>query len=171
MRSIRVALAQVNPTVGDLSGNAAIIEDAMSRAAGLGADLVLLPELALTGYPPEDLLLRPSFVSANLDRLHDLARASTDVAAIVGFVDRSSDGALHNAAAVLCGGRVRGVYHKVRLPNYGVFDEKRYFEPGDSYPLFEIRGVRVGVVVCEDAWIPDGPVKRLAEAGAEVIAD
>ncbi|TMK54217.1 MAG: NAD+ synthase [Actinobacteria bacterium] len=128
MRELRVALAQVNPTVGDLSGNAALIKDYFARAFEGGADIVAFPELAITGYPPEDLLLKPSFVRQNLEIVRDLAKTLKGPAAVIGFVDHDKAGRLYNAAAVVAGGRVRGVYHKEELPNYGVFDEKRYFE-------------------------------------------
>ena len=169
MRALRVALAQVNPTVGDLSGNAALIKDYYSRAADAGADVVVFPELAITGYPPEDLLLKPSFVRQNFEIMRDLAKTLKNPAAVIGFIDHDEAGRLYNAAAVVAGGRVRGVYHKEELPNYGVFDEKRYFAEGTGLPLFVIRGVQIGVTVCEDAWIGDGPVQGVARNGAEVV--
>jgi NAD+ synthase (glutamine-hydrolysing) len=171
VRTLRVALAQVNPTVGDLSGNAALIKDYFARAAEAGADIVAFPELAVTGYPPEDLLLKPSFVRQNLEAVHDLASTLRGPAAVIGFVDHDEDDLLYNAAAVTAGGRLRGIYHKQELPNYGVFDEKRYFAEGTGYPLFVIHGVQVGVTVCEDAWIGDGPVQGVARAGAEVVVN
>ena len=169
MRELRVALAQVNPTVGDLSGNAALIKDYFARAVEGGVDIVAFPELAITGYPPEDLLLKPSFVRQNLEIVRDLAKTLKGPAAVIGFVDHDKAGRLYNAAAVVAGGRVRGVYHKEELPNYGVFDEKRYFAEGTGLPLFVIRGVQIGVTVCEDAWIGDGPVQGVARNGAEVV--
>src|SRR5256886_9673230 len=131
MAAVRIALAQVNPTVGDLEGNRWLIERAIGDARAAGADLVALPELAVTGYPPEDLVLRPSFVADNLRTLEDLAPAVTGITAVVGFVDRDGDRIFH-AAAVIAGGRVVGGYHKHLLPNYGVFAEQRYFTPGDQ---------------------------------------
>jgi len=169
VRALRVALAQVNPIVGDLSGNAALIKEWCARATDAGADVVAFPELAVTGYPPEDLLLKPSFIKQNLATVRDLAKVLKGPAAVIGFVDRDEVGRLYNAAAVISGGRVRGVYHKQELPNYGVFDEKRYFAEGDELPLFVIRGIQIGVTVCEDAWIGDGPVQGVARYGAEVV--
>ncbi|HEY7417835.1 MAG TPA: NAD+ synthase, partial [Ktedonobacteraceae bacterium] len=167
---LRVALAQVNMTVGDLEGNAAKIQLWMKRAHEAGAHVVCFPELALTGYPPEDLLLKPGFVAANLRKLQELVQASRDLpglVAVVGFVDRDQD--IYNAAAVIHGGRLAGVYHKHYLPNYGVFDELRYFQAGKESPVFDIYGVHVGVNICEDIWYPSGPLPRQAFAGAEVI--
>ena len=169
MRALRVALAQVNPTVGDLQGNAALIADYFARAAEAGADVVAFPELAVTGYPPEDLLLKPSFVKQNMAIVRDLAKRLKGPAAVIGFVDRDNVGRLYNAAAMIASGRLRGVYHKQELPNYGVFDEKRYFAEGTDFPLFVVRGVQVGLTVCEDAWVGDGPVRGVAREGAEVV--
>ena len=167
---LRVALAQVNVTVGDLSGNAQKIRAAMQTASSEGAHIVCLPELALTGYPPEDLLLKPGFVDANLralDELVEASRAFPGLTAVVGFVDRDHD--IYNAAAVISEGKLAGVYHKHYLPNYSVFDEDRYFQPGRKAPLFLIHGVHVGINICEDIWYPTGPLTQQAFAGAEVI--
>jgi NAD+ synthase (glutamine-hydrolysing) len=164
---VRIALAQVNPTVGDLEGNARLIIEWMDRARGLGADIVCFPELAITGYPPEDLVLKPSFVRDNLAQLKAVAKASTGISAVVGFVDE--DGPIFNAAAFLHDGEVKAIDHKVFLPNYGVFDEKRYFEPGHSCPIIEWNGVRIGLSVCEDCWFPSGPMAWQAHHGAEVL--
>jgi NAD+ synthase (glutamine-hydrolysing) len=170
MRTLRLALAQVNPTVGDLSGNVALMRRWLAKAERAEADLAVFPELAVTGYPPEDLVLKPSFVEETLRQLKALAAGVGETAVVAGFVDRTDRG-LHNAAAMLWRGGIQGVYHKAFLPNYGVFDEIRYFTPGNRYPVFVIEGVTVGISVCEDAWIGDGPVKALAEAGAEVIVN
>lgn len=167
---LRVALAQVNVTVGDLQGNQARILQAMRQAHAAGAHIVCLPELALTGYPPEDLLLKPGFVSDNQAALQGLIVASRDLpglTSVIGFVDRVHD--IYNAAAVVHEGQLVGVYHKHYLPNYGVFDENRYFQAGHRAPLFLINGVHVGVNVCEDIWYPTGPISMQAYAGAEVI--
>ncbi|MBM4415769.1 MAG: NAD+ synthase [Chloroflexi bacterium] len=170
MTVLRVALAQLNTTVGDLAGNSALILDAARHAAEAGADLVACPELALTGYPPEDLLLRAPFIAeaeAALDALAVGARGLPPL--VVGCLE--FDGQLYNAAAMLYEGRVAGRYRKHQLPNYGVFDELRYFQPGTDAPLFSIGGVHVGVTICEDVWFPGGPLRALALAGASVIVN
>jgi NAD+ synthase (glutamine-hydrolysing) len=171
MRSLRVALAQINPTVGDLPGNTQRILDAIDDAEAQACDLVAFPELAITGYPPEDLLLRRPFVHENLDALQRVQDATVGkhVTAIVGFVDLAPDA--YNAAAVLHDGHRAGVYHKQYLPNYGVFDENRYFRPGTESPVFSIAGVPVGVSICEDIWYSSGPVQAQALAGAEVVVN
>jgi NAD+ synthase (glutamine-hydrolysing) len=170
MAAIRVALAQINPTVGDLEGNRRLIERAIADARAAGADLVALPELAVTGYPPEDLVLRPSFVTDNLRTLEALAPSADGITAVVGFVDRDGD-RIFNAAAVIAGGRVKAVYHKHLLPNYGVFDEKRYFTAGEEIVGTDVAGVPVGVTICEDLWSPDGPHVACAAAGAKLIVN
>jgi NAD+ synthase (glutamine-hydrolysing) len=167
---LRVALAQVNTTVGDLVGNTRKIIASMQQAYAAGVHIVCFPELALPGYPPEDLLLKPGFVAANLRQLDEIVRASSDLpglTAIVGFVDRDHD--IYNAAAVVHAGKLAGVYHKHYLPNYGVFDEYRYFQAGNTAPIFLMHGVHVGINICEDIWYPTGPLPRQAHAGAEVI--
>ena len=164
---MRIALAQINPVVGDLEGNGRLIVDWIGRARDLGADIVCFPELAITGYPPEDLVLKPSFVRDNLAQLDRIASATKGISAVVGFVDQ--EGEIFNAAAFVHDGVVKAVYHKVFLPNYGVFDEKRYFEPGKRCPIIELDGVRVGLSVCEDCWFPSGPMAWEAHLGAEVL--
>ena len=167
MRTFRLAMAQMNPTVGDLDGNTRAILRLIDEARTRGADLVAFPEMALTGYPPEDLLLKPQFVQDSL-RFRDQVVAQTqDIAVVLGCVDR--DEHLYNAAAVACDGKLIGVYHKIYLPNYGVFDEKRYFEPGRECPVYVINGVSVGVNVCEDIWYEVGPTEVQCAAGAELI--
>jgi NAD+ synthase (glutamine-hydrolysing) len=166
--SLRVALCQLDVTVGDLEGNTEKVIAEIVRAEAAGAHLAVFPELVLTGYPPEDLLLEPGFVEGNLLALEKVAAATQRCAAVVGFVEE--DGDLYNAAAVCADGGVRGVVRKQLLPNYGVFDERRYFAPGEHREqLFSIAGVRVGVTICEDAWSPSGPVGRLGEGGAELV--
>jgi NAD+ synthase (glutamine-hydrolysing) len=167
---LRVALCQINTTVGDLDGNVDRVIAALERAEERGCDLAVLPELALTGYPPEDLLLKPGFVGDNRRALDRVARASRACAAVVGFVDVGRD--LYNAAAVCAYGQVQAVYHKRNLPNYAVFDEQRYFAPGTGVsPLVEIAGVRVGVSICEDAFSPTGPIATQAAGGAELVVN
>jgi NAD+ synthase (glutamine-hydrolysing) len=167
---LRIALAQVNVTVGDLVGNTRKIISSMQQAYAAGAHIICFPELALAGYPPEDLLLKPGFVAANLRKLDEIVDASNNFAgltAIIGFVDRDQD--IYNAAAVVHEGKLAGVYHKHYLPNYGVFDEYRYFQAGNKAPIFLIHGIHVGINICEDIWYPTGPLPRQAHAGAEVI--
>jgi NAD+ synthase (glutamine-hydrolysing) len=164
---LRVALAQVNPIVGDLEGNARLVIDWIGRAREQGADIVCFPELVLTGYPPEDLVLKRAFVRDNLKQLDLVTRATKGISVVVGFVD--DDGAIFNAAAFLQDGELQAVYHKVFLPNYGVFDEQRYFEPGHRSPIFELGATRLGVSVCEDAWYPSGPMAWEAHHGAELL--
>jgi NAD+ synthase (glutamine-hydrolysing) len=167
---LRVALCQINTTVGDLDGNVDRVLAALADAETLGADLAVFPELALTGYPPEDLLLKPGFVADNRRALDRVAAASRACAAVVGFVDAGRD--LHDAAAVCAGGKVVAIYHKQNLPNYAVFDEQRYFAPGTgTAPLIEIGGVRVGVSICEDAFSPTGPIAAQAAGGAELVVN
>lgn len=168
MARLRIAACQLNPVVGDLEGNVARILAALEQAEDAGADVAVFPELAITGYPPEDLLLKPGFVADNLEALDKLAARTGRCAAVVGFVDRQRD--LLNAAAVCAHGGVVGTYHKRLLPNYAVFDEQRYFAPGTSpLTLFDIAGVRCGITVCEDIWSPDGPMADQAAGGAELI--
>jgi NAD+ synthase (glutamine-hydrolysing) len=167
---LRVALCQINTTVGDLDGNVARVVAALAEADDQGCDLAVFPELAITGYPPEDLLLKPGFVGDNRRALEAVAQASSSCAAVVGFVDAGRD--LYNAAAVCAFGRVQAVYHKRNLPNYAVFDEQRYFAPGTgTAPLVEVAGVRVGVSICEDAFSPTGPIAAQAAGGAELVVN
>src|SRR5437764_11895981 len=168
-RVLRVALCQLNPTVGDLDGNSRKVVEWIERAREEGADLVAFPELVLTGYPPEDLLLKPSFIRDNLRALDRVVAASRGLAVIVGFVDM--DGDIYNSAAFAADGDVKGVYHKYYLPNYGVFDEERYFRRGDRSPIFVYQGVRIGVSICEDASYPTGPGSLQALNGAELLVN
>ena len=166
---VRIALGQIDTTVGDLDGNVATMADWARRATSAGADLICFPELAVTGYPPEDLVLRPEFVRDTLRALEDLASVTAGgCALLVGFVDRSDRG-LHNAAALLTGGRVAARYHKVHLPNYGVFDEARTFVPGDAACPIRLADSALGLSVCEDAWVPGLPWTSYAELGTAVI--
>ncbi len=165
---IRIALAQINSSVGDLKGNAGKVLSAITRAVRAKADIISFPELVITGYPPEDLLLKPKFVSDNIDELKRVAASVKDIVAIVGFVDRKKKD-LYNAAAIISGGRVQDVYHKAFLPNYGVFDEKRYFVPGKSSQVFGIAKTAFGVNICEDIWYLNGPAGLQAYKGAKLI--
>ena len=169
MIRLRVALAQIDPTVGDLEGNVAKICGAYDKAEAAGCDIVAFPELAITGYPPEDLVLKPGFVADNLAALGKVAKRTGRCVAVVGYVARDRD--LYNAAAVCVGGEVVGTYRKRLLPNYAVFDEARYFVPGDAsdpYELYVIGGVKVGISICEDVWSATGPLAEQAAGGAEL---
>jgi NAD+ synthase (glutamine-hydrolysing) len=195
---LRLALSQLDTVVGDIGGNVERAVAAMARAEAAGAQLVVFPELTVTGYPPEDLLLKPGFLDANLDALDEIALSSRTCAAAVGFVDVAGDGSvpeavavatgvgraaweqamrgaprlLRNALALCAGGRVLGVFHKRRLPNYGVFDEERWFAPGAGSPvLYEVGGALVGMSVCEDLWFARGPVAEQAAAGASLVVN
>ena len=167
--SLRIALAQINPTVGDLDGNAAKIREMSDRALSEGAALVVFPELTLTGYPPEDLLLKTHFLDAAGWALEELAAATEGIVTLVGFPERADD--VYNAVAVLADGRVAAVYRKMFLPNYGVFDEQRYFQAGTEPALIEVNGVPVGLTICEDIWEPGPPASAEALAGAQVIVN
>ena len=166
---MRLALCQMNATVGDLAGNAERIRAGRRAAAEAGAELVLFPELALTGYPPEDLLLREDFLTRAGAALQELASERSEPVAVVGFPERAED--VYNAAAVLAGGRVHAVYRKVYLPNYGVFDEQRYFQAGAAGAAIDIGSERVGLTVCEDIWEPGPPASEEALAGATLIVN
>ncbi|MDI6807364.1 MAG: NAD+ synthase [Candidatus Eisenbacteria bacterium] len=168
MRRLRLALAQINVTVGDLAGNSEKIVEWTQMARKAGADVVAFPELVITGYPPEDLLLKPAFVKENLKYLDVVASKTKGIVSIVGFVDKQVG--IHNALAVIHDGDVKAIYRKMYLPNYGVFDEKRYFEPGTECLVFSIDGINVGVNICEDIWHPDGPAKtEVVSGGAEIV--
>src|SRR3954453_4414450 len=169
MSRLTVALAQIDSTVGDLDGNAEKIRAGIERARNEGVQLVLFPELSLTGYPPEDLLIKTHFLRDAAERLEELAEAAEDVVALVGFPQLRDD--VYNAAAVLAEGRVQAVYRKMFLPNYGVFDEQRYFQQGVEPALIDIDGIPVGLTVCEDIWQPGPPATSEAVAGAQVIAN
>ena len=153
MRRLRIGLGQVNATVGDLEGNTRRVLDGLDRARGLGVDLVAFPELVLPGYPPEDLLFKPAFIEANLRARDDVVRASGGLTVVVGFVDRRDD--IMNAAAIAHDGALAGVYHKQYLPNYGVFDENRYFQAGTDTPVFQVGSISVSI----GAWLCVKPPK------------
>jgi NAD+ synthase (glutamine-hydrolysing) len=181
-KPLRIALAQLNPTVGDIDGNASLVADWIARAGGAGADLVVFPELTLPGYPPEDLLLKPHFLAANQQVLAQLAADVNGIVALVGFAeptgletevrhDAPKPRPAHNALAVLANGAVAAVYRKLRLPNYAVFDEARYFEPGAEPMIHAVDGVEVGLTICEDVWEPGPPASLEAQAGADLIVN
>ncbi len=170
MRNFRIALAQINLTVGDLDGNARKAIRYVEMAREARADLVAFPELTIPGYPPEDLLLKPQFLEENRRYLESVVAQSEGIAVIVGFAD-AVDAEVYNAAAVAYDGRLIDVYHKMFLPNYGVFDEDRYFRAGEACPVYVINGTSVGVNICEDIWYPVGPTVVQRAAGAEVIVN
>ena len=174
MSSIRVASAQINTTVGDISGNCDLIGDAIGEARRIGADIVAFPELAITGYPPEDLLLSQHFVRTNRSALDDLVKRCKDIAAVIGMVDFSEDRNgdikhIYNAAAIIVDRKLVAIYRKNELPNYGVFDELRYFTPGTECQIIDINGVPVGVNICEDIWVNPGSGDAQCVAGAKLI--
>jgi NAD+ synthase (glutamine-hydrolysing) len=172
---VRVALAQIDPTVGDIDGNAAKIAEWIARAEAAGAALTIFPELCVPGYPAEDLYLKRHFVAANWRAVEELARGVRGTTALVGFAEPVADGGdfrhAYNSLAVLADGAVRAVYRKNHLPNYAVFDEQRYFVPGDEPATIEVAGTRVGLTVCEDVWMPGPPASSEAAAGATLIAN
>ena len=177
-QNLRIAIAQINSTVGDLEGNRRKISGFLRMAQENAVDIVSFPELALTGYPPEDLLLKPKFITDNLEKLKELTQLVGDIIAVVGFVDRKGED-IYNAAAVIHNGQIKGIYHKMFLPNYGVFDEKRYFRAGDKPLIFSAQGgsasggrfgpIVFGVNICEDIWHINGPIKKQALSGANLI--
>jgi NAD+ synthase (glutamine-hydrolysing) len=172
---MRVALAQIDPTVGDIDGNAAKVAEWIGRAAEAGAELVVFPELCIPGYPAEDLYLKPHFVEANRRAVAELARGVSGITALVGFAEPAAGGGdfrhAHNSTAVLADGEIAAVYRKNRLPNYAVFDEQRYFIPGDEPLTIEVGATTVGLTICEDCWVPGPPGQSEADAGAKLIAN
>lgn len=170
MRTLRLGMGQINPTVGDLEGNTRKIIQYIHNAKKMDADLITFPELSIPGYPPEDLLLMPRFIDTNLECLQEVVTASESITVLVGFVDRRD--AIYNAAALIHDGALKAVYHKIHLPNYGVFDERRYFQPGREFLVFSLRGITVGVNICEDIWYPGNPTRAEAlHGGAEIIVN
>ena len=168
MRTLRLALSQLNPTVGDLDGNAQRVAENIERARAMAVDVLAFPEMVIPGYPPEDLLLKPSFIERSIERTRNLAALTRGMTVVVGTVDREMD--LFNAAAVLHDGRLVGTYRKRYLPNYGVFDENRYFMPATKSPVFVRGNTVLGVSICEDIWYPGGPVEeQVIRGGAEII--
>ena len=170
MRTFRVALAQTNLSVGDFPGNTKKIIDRIRRAQDMHADMVAFPELAIPGYPPEDLILKPQFIESNRTSLESIIEASQDIAVVVRYVD-AAGGDTHNSAAIIANGQLIATYHKIFLPTYGVFDEDRYFRAGNTSPVIMVNGTSVGVNICEDAWYAVGPTAIQRSAGAEVIVN
>ena len=167
-RQLRIAISQINVTVGDLEGNKNKIISHIESARTQGAHIVIFPELAITGYPPEDLLFKPRFLQANRQILDEIVQATDNIAAVIGFVDRQDDN--FNAAAIVCNKQLIDIYHKTYLPNYGVFDEDRYFQSGTSTHVYSLNDITFGVTICEDIWYPGGPARQQALAGdAEVL--
>jgi len=166
-RRLRIGMAQINTTVGDFSGSRQKILKIVKLARSSGVDLLTFPELAVCGYPPEDLLFKPEFIAENLKSLDKIAKESSGIDVIVGFVDDGEE--IYNAAAIIHDGKLAGVYHKIFLPNYGVFDENRYFQAGSECLVFIIGGINIGVNICEDIWYEDGPTTTQACSGAEII--
>jgi NAD+ synthase (glutamine-hydrolysing) len=166
---MRLALAQIDVTVGDVDGNAAKIRDYLARAADAGAQVAVFPELAINGYPPEDLLLKTHFLAAGREALDEVARDVGEMVALVGFAEHAED--VYNSLAVLADGRVQGIYRKMFLPNYGVFDEHRYFQVGDAPAVLRVGETTIGLTICEDIWEPGPPASDEALAGAEVIVN
>jgi NAD+ synthase (glutamine-hydrolysing) len=170
MRTLRIGLCQINTTVGDIEGNTRKILDCIARGEKMKVDLLVFPEMAVTGYPPEDLLFMPKFIEANLKAVKEIADATRSVTALVGFVDK--DGDISNAAAILHNGRFIDAYHKTFLPNYGVFDENRYFRPGKENFVFTLKSIPIGPSICEDLWYPGDPIRTQAlQGGAELIVN
>jgi NAD+ synthase (glutamine-hydrolysing) len=169
MRKLRIGMSQINTTVGDFAGNTRKITDAIAAARSLGVDLIIFPELAICGYPPEDLLFKPQFIEENLKALEKVIKQTSGIAAVVGFVDAKHD--IYNAAAIINDGKLVHIYHKIYLPNYGVFDENRYFQAGRECPVYTMFGVGIGVNICEDIWYEAGPATAQAYAGAEIIVN
>ena len=170
MRRLRLGMAQINTTVGDFVGNTRKILEAIAEARSLKVDILTFPELAVCGYPPEDLLFKPQFIAENLHCLDKVVEESLGLAVVIGFVD-SKDGDIFSAAAIINDGKLVGIYHKIYLPNYGVFDENRYFQAGKECLVYIIKGVGVGVNICEDIWHEAGPAMVQANAGAEIIVN
>jgi len=167
VKKLRLALAQINPTVGDIKENTEKIIENIEKAKKDKVDIIAFPELAITGYPPEDLLFKDEFINQNLQALKKVANYTKDIIAIVGFVDKKED--IYNAAAILHDEKIKGIYHKNHLPNYSVFDEMRYFQKGNEIVLLNIEGYKIGVSICEDIWYPENPINIQAIEGASLI--
>ena len=165
MPPVRLAIAQINPTVGDLIGNTKKIVNDIHQAKERNAHIIAIPELAVTGYPPEDLVYKPHFINANITCAHEIASETQNITAIYGFIN--ADQNIFNAAAIARDGKIVDTYHKQRLPNYGVFDEERYFTPGTKSNIHVVNGLNVAVSICEDIWYPE-PIAEQAARGAQL---
>ena len=155
MENVKIVIAQINTTVGDLKGNKEKILFCLKKADREKADLIVFPELTITGYPPEDLLLNPHFVKENIKCLREITKEVKDMVVVIGFVDEVN-GSIYNSAAIIHNKKIEYVYHKMHLPNYGVFDEKRYFKPGSDNKLIKIKDLCFSVNICEDIWVEGG---------------
>jgi NAD+ synthase (glutamine-hydrolysing) len=170
MRTLRIGLCQINTTVGDIEGNTKKILDYIAKGKKMGADLLVFPEMAVTGYPPEDLLLMPKFIDANLKAIQTIAKSTSSITAVVGFVNK--DGDIFNSAGLLHNGKLLDAYSKIYLPNYGVFDEDRYFQVGKENFIFTLKSTPIGLSICEDLWYPGDPIRTQAlYGGAELIVN
>ena len=167
MSNFRISLAQINTNVGDLNLNTEKIISNIELAKSQNSDLVIFPELSITGYPPEDLLLRPQFIQDNIIQLEKIISVTEEISAIIGFVDFKSN--IYNSAALISNKKLQGIHHKMLLPNYGVFDELRYFEPGENPTIFNINNISIGINICEDIWHNNGPFVKQREMGAQII--
>ncbi|PMP59788.1 MAG: NAD+ synthase [Sulfurihydrogenibium sp.] len=167
MKKIRVALGQINTVLGDFDYNLNKILDYTKEAEKLEADIIVFPELALTGYPPEDLVLKQSFIEKNTEYIKRLSQNVGNIVVIVGFIDKQED--IYNAAAIIHKGEIKGIYHKQYLPNYGVFDEKRYFQEGKKLTILQIENYKFGISICEDIWYPENPINTYSIEGCEII--
>ena len=165
---LRIAMAQINSSVGDFEGNKRKIIDCIDQAKSIKADIIAFPELAITGYPPQDLLFNTKFIETNLEVLDGIVTESNDITAIIGFVDKDQNDNIYNSAAIISDKTLQGVYHKIHLPNYGVFDEKRYFSKGSKTKLIVLGKTKIGVSICEDIWHPNGPILEQALQGAQL---
>ena len=165
---LRIAMAQINSSVGDFEGNKRKIIDCIDQAKSIKTDIIAFPELAITGYPPQDLLFNTKFIETNLEVLDGIVTESNDITAIIGFVDKDQNDNIYNSAAIISDKTLQGVYHKIHLPNYGVFDEKRYFSKGSKTKLIVLGKTKIGVSICEDIWHPNGPILEQALQGAQL---
>lgn len=166
--SLRISLCQINPTVGDLQGNSVKILECINKSKKIGTDIIVFPELTITGYPPEDLLLKPKFIKDNLTVLKEISSKCSDICAVIGFVNKNNKD-IYNSAAIINNKKIVGIYDKIYLPNYGVFDEKRYFTAGGKKIIFKSGNFTFGIQICEDIWQEKGPAYELARLGADLI--